>query len=90
MRKPTDPNDYDLRDDYDFSKMTVVAKGRYAPGRRAKQNIAILEPDVAQAFPTDESVNEALRLVLQMADIPSKRRSAKSKLKTSTRVRTST
>jgi len=28
-------------------------------------------PDVSEAFPTDEAVNEALRLVLQIARLPS-------------------
>jgi hypothetical protein len=74
MRKPSDPNDYELRDEYDLSKLTVVAKGRYAPHRRAGKNVVLLAPDVVRAFPTDESVNEALRLVLQMARIPSNRR----------------
>jgi hypothetical protein len=74
MRKPTDPNDYELRDEYDFSKMTIVPKGRYAPHRRAGKNVVLLDPDVVQAFPNDESVNAALRLVMQMASIPSQRR----------------
>ena len=86
MQKLSKSNDYDLRAEYDFSKMTIVPKGRYAPERRAGQNVALLAPDVAQAFPTDESVNDALRLVMQMADIPSKRRS-KSKVQTSNRAR---
>jgi hypothetical protein len=74
MRKPNNPNDYELRDEYDFSKMTAVAKGRYASRRRSGKNVILLAPDVVQAFPTDESVNEALRLVMQMARIPSKRK----------------
>jgi len=74
MRKPSDPNDYELRDEYDLSKMTVAAKGRYAPHRRRGKNVVLLEPDLLRAFPSDESVNEALRLVMQMAKIPSKRR----------------
>jgi ribosomal 50S subunit-associated protein YjgA (DUF615 family) len=74
MHKPSDPNDYELRDEYDLSKMTVVSKGRYAPRRRVGKNIVVLEPDVVQAFPTDEAVNEALRLVMRMAEIPRKRR----------------
>jgi hypothetical protein len=32
----------------------------------------VLAPDVAQAFPSDEAVNEALRLVLQIAQVPTK------------------
>ena len=72
MQKPSDPDDYELRDEYDLSAMTVVPKGRYAPSRRAGKNLAVLEPDVAQAFPTDEAVNEALRLVLRIAKVPDK------------------
>ena len=72
MQKPNDSDDYELRDEYDLSKMTIVAKGRYAPDRRAGKNVVLLAPDVAQAFPTDEAVNEALRLIMQMMEIPSK------------------
>ena len=72
MPKQNNPDDYELRDEYDFSKMTIVAKGRYAPERRAGRNVVLLAPDVAQAFPTDEAVNEALRLILQIAQVSSK------------------
>ena len=71
MQKQNDPNDYELRDEYDLSTMTIVPKGRFAPGRRAGKNVVLLAPDVVEAFPTDEAVNEALRLVLQMAKLPS-------------------
>ena len=70
MRKPTDSDDYELRDEYDLSEMTVVAKGRYAPNRRAAKNVVLLAEDVAEAFPTDEAVNEALRLVMRIAEVP--------------------
>ncbi len=61
---------YDLREEYDLEKMPIVAKGRYALTRGAGHQVAILEPDVAKAFPSDEAVNTALRLVMQMASIP--------------------
>ena len=80
MRKPSDPNDYELRDEYDLAKMTIVAKGRYAPERRAGKNVVLLAPDVVRAFPTDDSVNEALRLVMQMARIPGKHKTRQSAL----------
>lgn len=70
MQKQNDPNDYELNDEYDLSKMTVVAKGRYSPEQRMGKNLIILDPDVAQAFPTNEAVNEALRLVIQISRIP--------------------
>ena len=69
MPKQTDPNDYDLRDEYDLAAMTVVAKGRYAPGRRAGKNIVLLDDDLVDAFPTDEAVNEALRLVIRISEV---------------------
>lgn len=72
MPKPSNPDDYELRAEYDLSKMTIVARGRYAPHRRVGKNVVVLAPDVAQAFPSDEAVNEALRLVLQIVQVPTK------------------
>ena len=72
MQKPTGPDDYELRDEYDLSIMTVVPKGRYAPHRRAGKNVVLLAEDVVEAFPTDEAVNEALRLVMRISEVPTK------------------
>jgi hypothetical protein len=72
MSKRTDSDDYELRDEYDLSAMTVVAKGRYAPRRRTGKNVVLLAEDVVEAFPTDEAVNEALRLVMRIAEVPAK------------------
>ena len=71
MKKNSTPNqdDYELNDEYDLSKMTVLPRGRFAPERRLGKNVAVLEPDIAEAFPNDEAVNEALRLVLKAAKI---------------------
>ncbi|MCU0575162.1 MAG: hypothetical protein MUC41_19570 [Syntrophobacteraceae bacterium] len=79
MQSPVDPNDYELQDEYDLSKMTVVPKGRYAPQHRVGKNVALLDPDVVQAFPTDDAVNEALRMVMRIAKIPRKSRSKASR-----------
>jgi len=65
-----DSDDYELDDEYDLSQLPVMPKGRYAPGRRAGKNLVVLAPDVAQAFPDDETVNEALRLVLKISKLP--------------------
>jgi hypothetical protein len=72
MQKPTDPDDYELRDEYDLSRMTVMPKGRYAPHRRVSKNVVLLAEDVVEAFPTDEAVNEALRLVMRISEVPTK------------------
>ena len=72
MQRPTDPDDYELREEYDLAEMTVVAKGRYAPQRRAGKNVVLLDEDLATAFPTDEAVNEALRLVMRISEVRAK------------------
>ena len=42
-------------------------RGKYVERYRAGTNLALLEPDVAEAFPTDEAVNDALRTILKAA-----------------------
>ncbi|RIK31716.1 MAG: hypothetical protein DCC56_05905 [Anaerolineae bacterium] len=63
-------DDYELREEYDLSKMIVLPKGRFDPKRRLGTNVVVLEPEIAKAFPSDEAVNEALRLLLRAAKIP--------------------
>ena len=62
-------DDYELQKEYDFSKMTVLPKGRFDPKRRIGNNVVVLEPDIAKAFPSDEAVNEALRLLLKASKL---------------------
>lgn len=52
-----------MRPEYDFSKMKIVGRGIYAKRYRSGTNLVLLEPDVREAFPDDESVNEALRVI---------------------------
>jgi len=59
------PDEYELNAEYDLSKMTILPKGRFDPKHRIGNNVIVLEPDVAKAFPNDEAVNEALRLLLK-------------------------
>ncbi len=67
MKKTVNDMEDDLRPEYDFAAMTGAVRGKYVNQYRAGTNLVLLEPDVAQAFPTDASVNEALRLLLQIA-----------------------
>ena len=62
-------DDYELKKEYDLSKMTVLPKGRFDPKRRIGNNVVVLEPDIAKAFPSDEAVNEALRLLLKASKL---------------------
>lgn len=61
------PLEDDSRPEYDFSKMQGGIRGKYVERYRAGTNIVLLDPDVAQAFPTSDAVNEALRLLMQIA-----------------------
>ena len=65
-RKPDSPED-ELRPEYDFATMKGGVRGKYAERYRAGTNLALLAPDVADAFPTDDAVNEALRTILKAA-----------------------
>jgi hypothetical protein len=60
----TVPGD-DLRAEYDFASMTGGVRGKYVKRYRQGVNLALLDPEVAEAFPTDAAVNEALRTVLR-------------------------
>jgi hypothetical protein len=57
----------ELRSEYDFSRLGEGVRGKYVERYRAGTNLVLLDPDVAQAFPTEDTVNEALRLLMQVA-----------------------
>jgi len=61
----------ELRAEYDLSQLLKGGvRGKYVDRYNAGTNVVLLAPDVAQAFPTESAVNEALRLVMRMARIP--------------------
>ena len=64
----TDTNDGDLRPEYDESVLKGGVRGKYLTQYRAGTNLALLAPDVREAFPTDESVNRALRSLIPRAN----------------------
>lgn len=57
------PND-DVRPEYDFASMKGGVRGKYARRVRQSTNIVLIEQEVADAFPTERAVNEALKGVL--------------------------
>jgi len=70
MKKQSDFDD-ELRTEYDLQPLLKNAvRGKYAQQYAEGTNLVLLAPDVAQAFSTAEAVNEALRLVLHLAEIP--------------------
>jgi hypothetical protein len=58
------PEDDDLLPEYDF---TGAVRGKYYERYKQGTNVVLLDPDVAQAFKDSESVNRALRLLLDLA-----------------------
>jgi len=54
----------ELLPEYDFSK---GIRGKYAAQYAEGSNLVLLAPDVAEFFPDSQSVNEALRLLVQIA-----------------------
>ncbi|CAK8711229.1 hypothetical protein GKODMF_02790 [Candidatus Electrothrix gigas] len=57
----------DLRPEYDLSKLKNGVRGKYALQYKEGTNLILLEPDVAEVFKDNESVNEALRLLIKIA-----------------------
>jgi len=64
MNKTTKTQQDETLPEYDFSN---GGRGKYAARMAVQSNIVVLSPDVAEAFPNSDSVNEALRLLMQLA-----------------------
>ncbi|HXM35335.1 MAG TPA: hypothetical protein VN920_09115 [Pyrinomonadaceae bacterium] len=67
MKKSDRTLNGDLRPEYDFASMQGGVRGKHVKRFREGTNIVLLEPEVAEAFPTEDAVNEALRGVLNTA-----------------------
>jgi hypothetical protein len=55
--------DPDMLKEYDFSQ---GARGKYAKRYAEGTNVVIIEPDVAKVFPDHDSVNQALRSLVEI------------------------
>ena len=60
-RKPEPPDSAEPVPEYDFHG---GVRGKYAERNAEQTNVVVLDPDVAQAFPTASEVNRALRKLL--------------------------
>ncbi len=70
-KKIVTEQDDELRPEYDMHELLKGGvRGKYAERYRTGTNLVLLDPDVAKAFPTEQAVNEALRLVIQLTKIP--------------------
>ena len=57
----------DLRPEYDLASLKGRVRGKYAARYQEGTNLVRLDPDVAGAFPDPQAVNEALRLLIKLA-----------------------
>ncbi len=79
-KKPREEQADGLRPEYDFGQLLKTGvQGKYAARFREGTNLVLLAPDVAEAFPTAESVNETLRLVLQLTQVRARKRKSSAK-----------
>jgi hypothetical protein len=62
--KKTNKRTADLQPEYDFSG---AVRGKYARRYAEGTNIIVLDPDLVRAFPDSNSVNNALRLFVDVA-----------------------
>ena len=92
MKKKTDEFSDEMRPEYDLRKLKFVGRGVYAERYGSGTNLVLLDPDIRAAFPDDESVNEALRVIAKAANQQAHRASKNSSYtrKSSSRVRRKT
>jgi hypothetical protein len=57
-------NGSNMLDEYDFSS---GVRDKYAKRYAEDKNVIVLAPDLAAAFPDAQSVNDALRALMQIA-----------------------
>jgi hypothetical protein len=61
----------ELRPEYNLRELLKSGvRGKYSDRFQEGTNLVLLDRDVAEAFPNDEAVNEALRLVMQLKKLP--------------------
>lgn len=68
MKKVKDNDKDELRKEYkksDFPRGLV--RGKYSKRMRESSNIVVIRPEVAEVFPNEESVNNALLELIKVA-----------------------
>ena len=57
----------EMRKEYKREDLGKGIRGKYFNEYKKGMNLILLSPDVAKAFPDDDSVNEALRSLMKIA-----------------------
>ncbi len=71
----------ELRPEYDLAQLKGGVRGKYFRQATAGTNLVLIERELAEVFPDAESVNRALRLLVNTAEAaagPTRRRSVAS------------
>jgi hypothetical protein len=63
----TERRNDDLRPEYDLARLAEGARGKYYRQAVAGTNLILIEPELARVFRDSESVNRALRLLVETA-----------------------
>jgi hypothetical protein len=68
MKKDKTPDNDELRPEYKRSDFPGgLVRGKYAKRLKESSNIVVLRPEVADAFPNEEAVNNALLSLIDLA-----------------------
>lgn len=68
MKKDKAPEKDELRAEYKRSDFPPgLVRGKYAKRMKESSNVIVLRPEVAQAFPNEEAVNNALLSLIDIA-----------------------
>jgi hypothetical protein len=75
MKKDKEPDNDELRPEYKRSDFPGgLVRGKYAKRMKESSNVIVLRPEVAQAFPNEEAVNDALLSLIDIARKTTRRR----------------
>ncbi len=72
----------ELRPEYKREDFGVLVRGKYAARLKEASNVVVLRPEVADAFPNGEAVNDALMGLINLAKSaarPTRRSSGRTK-----------
>ncbi len=79
MKKVKDEDE--MRSEYKREDLGVGVRGKYYEANKEGHNLVLLKPEVAEAFPSEEAVNEALLSLIKVAQastVPTKGSSGRS------------
>lgn len=65
--KKAKPKDDDMRSEYKREDLGVGVRGKYYQSYIESHNLVLLKPEVAEAFPSEEAVNDALLSLIRIA-----------------------